>query len=68
MVEFCANCGTSLPKGDMTVKGGKLFTSPDYPCPSCGQLANPEKESAASPPEPDPGRDLTFKGGKAETE
>ena len=30
MVEFCTVCGTSLPKGDLTVKGGKVFTSHDY--------------------------------------
>ena len=27
MVEFCTICGTSLPKGDLTVKGGDIFTS-----------------------------------------
>jgi len=68
MVEFCANCGTSLPKGDLTVKGGRLFTSPDYPCPSCGQLANPEKEPPAPSVEPDPSRDIVFRKGQAAIE
>ena len=43
MVEFCTICGTSLPKGDLTVKGGSIFTSHDYNCPSCGKTANPSK-------------------------
>lgn len=67
MVEFCSNCGTSLPKGDLTVKGGKVYTSPDYPCPSCGQLANPQKEPQG-PPEPDPSRDLVFRQGRVDVE
>ena len=46
MVEFWTICGTSLPKGDLTVKAGRLFTSHDYTCPSCGKLANPAKAQA----------------------
>ena len=68
MVEFCTHCGTSLPKGDLTVKGGKLFTSPDYSCPSCGKLANPEKAPEAPPLEPGPSRDILFKKGQATAE
>ena len=43
MVEFCTLCGTSLPEGDLTIHGGRVFTSPDYPCPHCGGPASPEK-------------------------
>jgi hypothetical protein len=68
MVEFCTSCGTSLPKGDVSVKGGKLFTSPDYTCPSCGKLACPEKASAASEPDPTAERDIVIKGGKSGVE
>jgi len=68
MVEFCMHCGTSLPKGDLTVKGGKLFTSPDYPCPSCGKPANPEKESPPPAPEAEATRDLLFRKGQASAE
>ena len=69
MVEFCTSCGTSLPKGDLTVKGGKIFTSPDYDCPSCGKIANPAK---APPPEaavePTPDRELVYKKGTVRSE
>jgi uncharacterized Zn finger protein (UPF0148 family) len=68
MVEFCTHCGTSLPKGDFTVKKGKLFTSPDYSCPSCGKIANPEKEPAEAPLEPGESRDIVFKKGQASAE
>ncbi len=68
MVEFCTACGTSLPKGDLTVKDGKVFTSPDYTCPSCGRPANPEKDPPAPPPEPDPSRDMVFRKGEVGTE
>ena len=68
MVEFCTVCGTSLPKGDLTVRGGKIFTSHDYTCPSCHQSANPSKESAASAPEAAPDRDLVFKKGTVKAE
>jgi hypothetical protein len=68
MVEFCTHCGTSLPKGDLTTKGGKLFTSPDYSCPSCGKFANPEKEPSVPPLEPEASRDIVFKKGQASAE
>jgi hypothetical protein len=68
MVEFCTVCGTSLPKGDLTIKGGKIFTSPDYSCPSCHQAANPSKEAASSAPEAAPDRDLVFKKGTVTAE
>lgn len=64
MVEFCTACGTSLPKGDLTFKKGKLFTSPDYNCPSCGQVANPEKQAAPPGPEASETQDLVFKKGE----
>jgi predicted RNA-binding Zn-ribbon protein involved in translation (DUF1610 family) len=69
MVEFCTSCGTSLPKGDLTVKGGKIFTSHDYDCPSCGSVANPRK-AAEDPaaPEPSPDRELVFKKGSVQSE
>jgi hypothetical protein len=65
MVEFCTVCGTSLPKGDLSFKGGKMFTSHDYPCPSCGKIANPghSHENDAAP-EPSPERDIVFKKGQ----
>ncbi len=65
MVEFCTVCGTSLPKGDLTIRKGQVFTSPDYKCPSCGQTANPSGEPAASP-EASVERDLRFKSGEVE--
>lgn len=68
MVEFCTICGTSLPKGDLSFKGGKIFTSPDYNCPSCHQAANPAKDSAGGAPEAEPDRDLVFKKGIVKAE
>ena len=68
MVEFCTVCGTSLPKGDLTVKGGKLFTSHDYDCPSCGKAANPEKSPALAGPEASVEKDLVFKKGIVKSE
>jgi hypothetical protein len=68
MVEFCTVCGTSLPKGDLTFKGGKLFTSHDYTCPSCNQPANPDKSPAPEPEDPDPARDIVFRKGEANLE
>jgi hypothetical protein len=68
MVEFCTLCGTSLPKGDVTIKGGRLFTSHDYECPSCRKLANPAPEGEAAPAEPDPAKDLLFKQGQVRSE
>jgi hypothetical protein len=68
MVEFCTVCGTSLPKGDLTVKGGKVFTSHDYDCPSCHKPANPEKAATSEEPEAAPERDLVFKKGIVKSE
>jgi hypothetical protein len=68
MVEFCTACGTSLPKGDLTVKGGEIFTSHDYDCPSCHQTANPDKSESAEKPEAAPERDLIFKKGIVKSE
>jgi hypothetical protein len=68
MVEFCTVCGTSLPKGDLTVRGGFIFTSHDYDCPSCHKPANPEKSHAAEKPEASPERDLVFKKGHVKSE
>jgi hypothetical protein len=67
MVEFCTICGTSLPKGDLTVKGGSIFTSHDYDCPSCGKTANPSKGDAAEP-EISVDSDLVFKKGDVKSE
>ena len=68
MVEFCTVCGTSLPKGDLTIKGGRIFTSHDYSCPSCQQAANPSKEPPEAAPEAAPDRDLVFKKGTVKAE
>ena len=68
MVEFCTICGTSLPKGDLTVKGGKVFTSHDYDCPSCHNTANPDKSTASEKPEAGADRDLVFKKGVVKSE
>jgi hypothetical protein len=62
MVEFCTSCGTSLPKGDLTVKGGQVFTSHDYNCPSCAKTANPGKDAEDTTAEAGD-RDLIFKKG-----
>jgi hypothetical protein len=67
MVEFCTLCGTSLPKGDVTVRGGKLFTSHDYTCPSCAKIANPGPPEKAEP-EAKPDGDLVFKKGTVKAE
>jgi hypothetical protein len=64
MVEFCTVCGTSLPKGDLTIRKGKLFTSHDYTCPSCNQIANPDKSPPAAEEDPNPEQDLVFKKGQ----
>jgi len=68
MVEFCTVCGTSLPKGDLTVKGGKVFTSPDYDCPSCHKPANPDKSEASDKPDASLEQDLVFKKGIVKSE
>lgn len=68
MVEFCTSCGTSLPKGDLTIRGGELFTSHDYTCPSCRKIANPAKPKAAADSEPDPAGDLVIKNGSVAAE
>jgi len=68
MVEFCTVCGTSLPKGDLTVKGGFIFTSHDYSCPSCHKPANPDKEHKHDKPEAEPDHDLVFKKGIVKSE
>jgi len=68
MVEFCTICGTSLPKGDLTVKGGSIFTSHDYNCPSCGKTANPGKGADAAQPEISVDSDLVFKKGSVKSE
>ena len=68
MVEFCTVCGTSLPKGDLTVKGGKVFTSHDYDCPSCHKPANPDKNESSGASEPSPDQDLVFKKGIVKSE
>ena len=68
MVEFCTLCGTSLPKGDLTVKGGRIFTSHDYDCPSCGKAANPGKGEAPAGPEASGTQDLVFKKGSVKSE
>ncbi len=68
MVEFCTSCGTSLPKGDLTIKKGKLFTSGDYTCPSCRKLANPNAEPHAHEVEPEGDKDIVIKKGKASKE
>ena len=67
MVEFCTICGTSLPKGDLTFKAGQVFTSPDYSCPSCSQIANPAQDEPAAP-EAQPDKDLVFKKGQVKDE
>jgi hypothetical protein len=68
MVEFCTVCGTSLPKGDLTVRGGVIFTSHDYDCPSCHKPANPEKSPLPEKPEASPEHDLVFKKGHVKSE
>ena len=70
MVEFCTLCGTSLPKGDLSFKKGKLFTSPDYICPHCGKAANPnapETHRHENPP-PSAEKDLIIKKGQTTLE
>ncbi|MBI2898971.1 MAG: hypothetical protein HYY17_02190 [Planctomycetes bacterium] len=65
MVEFCTVCGTSLPKGDLTIREGKLFTSPDYTCPSCHQIANPLPQEPAREGISEE-RDIVFRQGQEE--
>lgn len=68
MVEFCTLCGTSLPKGDLTVRGGKLFTSHDYDCPSCHKRANPAAVEEQEAPEVEVDKDLVFRQGEVKPE
>ena len=71
MVEFCVQCGTSLPKGDLSFLRGKMFTSGDFLCPHCGKPANPNAPGGhahAAPPQPTPENDLIIKKGKANLE
>ncbi len=68
MVEFCKACGTSLPRGDVTINKGKLFTSHDYVCPSCGGAANPDPEADEAIPDPETDSEMTFKDGELSIE
>ena len=68
MVEFCTLCETSLPKGDLTVKKGEIFTSHDYTCPDCGDIANPPKKAEKKELLPTKEKDVVFRKGKAEKE
>lgn len=69
MVEFCTVCGASLPKGDMTFKHGKAYTSPDYVCPVCNSVANPGAEPDPSEgPDPSGDQDIVFRKGSATSE
>lgn len=67
MVTFCTKCGMSLPLADVTIKGGEEYTSPDYECPECGDLAADAPEQKKKPdPVEDLGEDqeLTIKDGE----
>lgn len=66
-VEFCTVCGTSLPKGDLTIRGGKMYTSHDYTCPSCNQTANPAPAAPAED-EPSTEKDIVFRQGQKEVQ
>lgn len=68
MVEFCTVCGTSLPKGDLTVRGGYIFTSHDYDCPSCHKPANPDRSPEPGQSEPSAEQDVVFKKGHVRSE
>ena len=68
MVEFCTTCGTSLPKGDLTVKDGSVYTSHDYFCPSCGKTANPSKTAETSDSEISADSDLVFRKGEVSSD
>jgi hypothetical protein len=59
-------CKSSLPKGDVTIAGGKSFTSYDYVCPFCHKPANPAEASReASVPLPAEGQDVLIRNGDA---
>lgn len=67
MVTFCTKCGMSLPLADVTIKDGEEYTSPDYECPECGDLAADAPEQKTKPdPVADLGEDqeLTIKDGE----
>lgn len=69
MVEFCAHCKSSLPKADLTIRGGEIFCSHDYECPFCSQPANPppagdRREEIM----PDDQNDLVIRGGSVARE
>jgi uncharacterized Zn finger protein (UPF0148 family) len=68
MVEFCTVCGTSLPKGDLTVRSGTVYTSHDYTCPSCGKTANPSKTEDAAESEISADSDLVFRKGEVSSD
>lgn len=68
MVEFCNSCGTSLPKGDLTIRNGAAFTSHDFHCPVCKQIANAGKETAPTAPEASGDADLVIRDGDAKSE
>ena len=66
MVEFCIACKSSLPKGDVTVVEGKVFTSHDYTCPFCSEPANPgPAPKRRDPPEPTDQKDVLIRQGDA---
>lgn len=67
MVEFCNACGMSLPKGDLSFKAGKSYTSHDYTCPSCNKIANPATPEPQAP-EAGEAADLVIRNGKVERE
>jgi hypothetical protein len=67
-VEFCTECKESLPRGDLTIKEGRVYTSHDYICPHCGQQANPNRRIEKPVPEPAPERDLVIREGEVRSE
>ena len=64
MVEFCCSCGGSLPKGDLTFKEGKGFTSHDYICPACNNFANPAEMPGLADAEAGEDKDLVIRNGE----
>ena len=70
MVEFCTQCGTSLPRGDLSFLHGKMYTSRDFICTHCGKPANPGKpeDHKHDLPAPTAENDVIIKKGKATLE
>jgi hypothetical protein len=65
-VEFCKQCGASLPRADILIRDGQQTTGEDYECPKCKQPAGTSKTDQNIEPQED--YDIIVKDGEVKTE